>query len=299
MKLRSKLFYAYVAFLLVYAGFVLLPAPQQAVLLQYHLSATGLRLIDLTVVLILAVIWFAGFYGFAKLNSYTSLIRQEKDGKQIAKLTKGVFFLVLWLPVSSTLSAILNFAAAKHPGMLPASTIINNYVSLLIPLIGFIFISEGAYGFSGLIRQRPSSRVMHGLAIPLIYIGLIYSHLVITTTGRDMVYHLSLWWVMLTLVAPYIYMWLIGLVATYQIYYYRQKVTGIVYREGWTFLALGICWLVVLSIGFQYLTTLTVHLRHLSIYALLALIYGLLLVLATGFILIAFGARKLQKIEEV
>lgn len=299
MRLRSKLFYAYLISILVYAGFVILPAPQQAVLFQYNLSATDLRVIDLTIILLMAAIWYAGLYGFAKLNTYTKLIRKEKDGRQAAKLTRGVFFLVIWLPVSSTLSAILNFAAARHPGALPAITVIENYVSLALPLLGFIFIGAGANGLTGLIRQRPSYRVIHALIILLIYISLVYTHLVVTTSGRDTVYHLSLWGILLTLVAPYIYMWFTGLIAAYQIYRYQQKVMGIVYRKGWALLGFGIGWLIIMSIGFQYLNTLTVHLRELSIYALLAIVYSVLLVLAVGFVLIALGARRLQKIEEV
>lgn len=299
MKLRSKLFYAYLLFLGVYAAFTLFPAPSQAVLLHYNLSPTDLRVIYVTLILMLAGIWFAGFYGFAKLNEYTSLISRDKDGRQAAKLTKGVFFLVMWLPVSTTLSAILNFFAQRHPDLLPTFTVIENYVGLALPLLGFVFISKGAHGLNRLIRERPSYKVMHGLVILVIYLGIIYCRLVVSTDQRDAVYHLSLWWILLTIAAPYIYMWFTGLISAYQIYHYQQKVTGIVYRRAWTLLALGIGWLITSSIGFQYLNTLTARLQGWSIYALLALVYGVLIVLAAGFIFIAVGARKLRKIEEV
>lgn len=55
----------------------------------------------------------------------------------------------------------------------------------------------------------------------------------------------------------------------------------------------------MMSISVQSLTTLTPHLVHLSIYWTLAIIYSLLLVLSVGFVLIAIGARQLQRIEEV
>lgn len=299
MRFQSKLFYSYVLFLCLYAGFILLPAPQKAVLAQYHLSPTGLRLIDLTIVILMGIIWFAGFYGFSKMESYTSFIRGEKDGKQIAKLTTGIFFLVMWLPVSSVISAILNFFVTRHPSMLSSVTVINNYVSLAIPLVGFVCISRGAHGLGLLIRKRANYKVLHALVLLVIYLGLIYYHMVISTYQRDAVYHLSLWWLLLTFIAPYIYMWFTGFIATYYIYHYRQNVKGIVYRRALSLLALGIGWLITMSIGFQYLSTLTAHLSSWSIYALLALIYGVLLVLAVGFILIATGARKLQRIEEV
>jgi hypothetical protein len=113
------------------------------------------------------------------------------------------------------------------------------------------------------------------------------------------VYHMSIWLILTTLAAPYIFMWFTGLPATYELYRYSRKVRGIVYRKSWGLLAFGIGWLIVVSIGLQYLSTVTGRLGNLSIYWLLIIIYSLLLVLCIGFILIATGTRKLRKIEEV
>ncbi len=247
----------------------------------------------------LAGIWFAGFYGYAKLQDYARLIRQDKDGQHVSKLTRGVFFLVMWLPVSSVASAILNYIAIKHHGLLAAVKIIENYINLLLPLVGFIFIGIGARGLSELAQHRPTYRSANIMVIALVYIGLIYYRLVATTYHRADVYHMPIWLILTTIVGPYVYMWFIGMLATYEIYRYRRKVAGVVYRKSWNLLALGLGWLVVMSIGFQYLTTLSARLNGLSLYWLLAIVYSVLLVLAISFVLIALGARKLQKIEEV
>jgi|GEM_PF-416351 len=299
LKVRSKLFYSYLLFVIIYAGFVLLPAPSSATLSQYHVSAFWLRAIYVTLILILAGIWFAGFYSYAKLREYARLINDNKDGKQVSLIVRGIFLLVIWLPVSSVSSVILNHIAMRHLGWLPAVTIFDNYVSLLFPLAGFIYISLGARGLSNLVRAHSAYVARNVMAIFLIYVGLIYYHLVATTPFRTTTYHMSIWIILLTLVAPYIYMWFVGLQASYEIYHYRRKVAGIVYKNSWNLLTLGLGWLIIMSIGLQYLTTLTPHLNHLSIYWMLAIIYSLLLLLAAGFVLIALGARKLKKIEEV
>jgi hypothetical protein len=299
LKLRSKLFYTYLAFLAIYSGFVLIPAPLPATLMQYNVSATALRFIDLSIIILLSAIWFAGFYGYAKLRSYSQMISGNKDGDEVAKLTKGMFFIVMWLPVSSVISVILNYFAQRHPSWIPTVTVIDNYINLLLPLVGFIYIGSGARGLNRIVRKRPSYRTANVMAIFIIFIGLIYQRLVATTTHRNEVYHMSIWLIIATINAPYIYMWAVGLVAAYELYLYRQKVAGVVYRKSWGLLALGLSWLIVMSIVFQFLTTLTARLNHLSIYWLLAIIYSLLLVLSVGFILIAIGTRKLQKIEEV
>jgi hypothetical protein len=299
MKLKTKLFYSYVLFLIIYSGFVLLPAPSPATLLQYHVSATGLRVIFVTLIILLALIWYIGFYSYAKIRTYAQLIRGSKDGKQVAKLSKGIFLIVMWLPVSSTFSAILNYIAGKHIGFLPAATVIENYVSLLVPLMGFIYISRGARRLSEIVKQRPSYGVTNVLALLLIYIGLIYLRLVTTAQNRQSIYHMPVWVILTTLVAPYVYMWFMGLLAVYELYIYRRKVTGIIYRKSLGQLSFGLGWLIVLSIGLQYFSTLSAHLTRLSIYGILAIIYVLLLLLAIGFVFIANGTRKLQRIEEV
>jgi hypothetical protein len=299
VKVRSLLFYGYLFFIVVYALFTLLPAPSRITLAQYHLSPAGLRIIFATIVLIQAFIWYAGFYGYTKLQAYANLIQGNKDGKQVAKLTRGIFLVVMWLPVSSVISVILSYYSRDHLGWIPAITIFQNYLSIILPLSGFIFISMGARGLSRLVRLRTSYLSSNILIIAVIYVGLIYYHLIASTANRTEVYHLSIWLILLTIVAPYIYMWSIGLMVAYEIYLYRKKIAGIVYRKSWSYLALGLAWLIVTSIGFQYLIGLVARLDKLSIYWVLAIIYSLLLVLSIGFILISVGTRKLQKIEEV
>jgi hypothetical protein len=299
MKIRSKLFCNYLFFLIVYSAFTLLPAPSRVTLTKYHLNVMGLRSIDITIILFLAGIWFAGFYGYSKLRAYNQLIQTSKDGKAITWITRGVLMLVLWLPVPSVTSSILNYISLRHLSLLPAVTIINNYISLIFPLVAFVCISKGARLLSEIARIRLTFKAINLLVIVIVYIGLIDYHLIASTPDREAVYHMSIWLILTTLAAPYIFMWFTGLPATYELYRYSRKVRGIVYRKSWGLLAFGIGWLIVVSIGLQYLSTVTGRLGNLSIYWLLIIIYSLLLVLCIGFILIATGTRKLRKIEEV
>lgn len=299
MHLKSKLFISYAVFVVAYACLVLIPAPSAVTLALYKLTPLALRMIDVTIIVLLAAIWFAGFYGFGKLHSYSRMIHDDKDGEHVAMLTRGILLMVLWLPVSSVVSGALNLIATHHTNLVAPFAIIENYVNLALPLAGVIFISIGAWGLSELVRQRPTYRAIGFLALFLIYSGLVYYRLVATTQNRTSIYHMSIWWILLTLVAPYIYMWFMGLLATYEIFNYRLKVPGVVYRASWRLLSIGLGWLIVSSIAVQYLTTLTGRLTHLSIYWVLVIVYALLLVYSVGFVMIALGARKLQRIEEV
>lgn len=299
MKLSTKLFYSYLVFLIVYALFTLLPVPTQRTLVQYDVSILGFRLIELTIIVILGVIWYIAFHGYAQLSEYTGLIRKETDGKQVDRLCKGVFLIAMWFPVSSVLSAILGYITLHDVGFASAASIIGNYASLAIPLVGFIFVSLGAHGLSGIVHKQPTYRATNILVLLIIYSGLLYYHLVMTTPDRSLVYHLPVVLILTTLVAPYLYMWYLGLRASYEIYNYQRKIGGEVYKQAWRRLSFGLGWIIGTSVIFQYLTTLSTHLVGLSIYWILAIVYSLLLILAVGFLLISQGTKKLQRIEEV
>jgi len=299
MPLKSKLFISYIVFLIIYACFTLIPKPLKATLTNFRLSATGYRWIEVSLIIILAVIWYAGFYGYYMVRKYASLVKDFKDGQHVLRIRQGLGWLVLWLPLSETVSAILKYFDNRHLNLLPAFTNINLYLNLLLPLVAFILISRGALGFSTMAKLRPKSSVVNLLLIGLIYLGLIYYHLVVSTPSRPQVYHLSLWLLLITVIAPYIYMWSVGFYASYQLYLYRRKAPGVIYRQSWRALSIGLTWLLVTTIIFQFLTTLTAHLLKFSIYGILGIVYGLLLILAIGFLLVAYGTRKLASLESV
>lgn len=298
MQLKSKLFYSYLILLLIYCAFTLIPNPSAEILKRYHVSALGLRLIDLTLIIIIALIWFAAFYGYAKLHRYYQFIKHDKDGKQVGLICEGIFYLMLWLPISSVVSSIFNYINTRHPNLIGTTTIINNYIGLIFPLIGFVLIGIGARRLNELVKKRPSTFISNILSLIIVYVAFIYFHLIASTQNRDVAYHMSFWPLMLTLAVPYSYMWFTGLVAAYELYYYQQKVVGIIYKKSWKYLALGIGWLIISSMALQYLTTISSRLDSLSIYIILAIVYALLILIATGFLLVMLGAKKLQKIEE-
>ena len=297
---NKKLFLTYLTFLVIYAVFTLAPHPNAATMLRYHITSLTLRILSATIIVILAIIWGTGFYGYAKLRAYAKMIDRQADGQKVEILSRGIFFLVMWLPVSEVVSAVLNFAATKHPNLLPTFTVIENYINLALPLVAFVFIAVAARGLSGLVKQRKYNYHFSGLLILfIVYASIVYTHLVASTSNRTLVYHLSLWMILLTIVAPYMYMWLTGAIAAYELFNYQRLVSGVLYRRSWSFLAIGCGWLIITSMLFQYLGTVLPRLNKLSLYEILIIVYSLLLVLSIGFILIAVGSTRLQKIEEI
>lgn len=299
MKLKSRLFYTYLLIVGLYGAITIVPNPSAATIAQYHTSAGSIRMATVFLVAVEAAIWFVGFYAYSKFDSYVKMIKGAKDGNQVEQLRRGVLLIALWGPVSSTTTSILNYSVQTHVISSSASIIASHYVGLALPLMAYVCISWGASGLSRLLQQRPSYLSRTLLNIILIYISVIFVRLVFTTPKLQSVYRESGWVIMLTLVAPYIFMWLTGATAAYELFCYSQKSAGLVYRRLWRLLAIGFGWLIAGSILLQFVTVLMPRLQEISsLGTILLIIYALLLFLSIGFVLIARGTTNLQKIEE-
>lgn len=300
MSTKVKALYAYGILTILYAGEELLLPTSKTTLEHYHITSLHLRLLNLSFTLLYAIIWFCAICGFYNLRQYYALIRKTKDGKPLSNITLGIGFLAFWVPVTNVINAFASYVSRYHSNLVGPIGVGENYLSLLIPLIGFVFISIGARGLIDIVKQRPSLRGTNILVLLVISIGVTYIYLVSNTHNRlNSTYNLPIFFLLSTLAVPYIYMWFIGLLSLYEIFLYRLKVPGIVYRDSWRLLGYGLGALIIISIVFQYLSTISRRLTRLDLNGVLIVLYLLLILQAIAYILIALGARNLKKIEEV
>jgi hypothetical protein len=299
MNVKSKIFYWYVAFLVLFIGFTLLPAPDAITLAKYHISSLTLRLLGLTFVIPEAIIWYIAFYAYEKIRQYSQLVKVGREGVQIAKIARGLLILSVGLPVAAIFSSMLTLIASHHHEFTAASVVIRNYTNVVFPLIAFVYISLGARGLSDLVKTRPRPLIINGVILAVITLGVIFCCLIVQAHHElRTTYHMSPQLVMLTLGIPYMYIWFLGLFASVELQQYSTKVAGIVYRRSWNVFIGGIVAIIFVSILLQYLTTLSTWLTSLSLGAVILLLYGLLSLLAAAYIVVALGAKKLTKIEE-
>lgn len=300
MKLRSRIFYTYTAFVAAYVIITVLPAPAKATLTKYHLDLLRLRFLDATIIILIAGMWYAIFYGYDRLNRYSQLIKQNQDGKQVSRVASGLFVFAIGLPLSSLISSAFVLIAQRHPDMTAASAIIPNYVNVIYPIVAYLFIYHGVRGLNAHTKSRPSGNVVQLVGLITITLGVVFCDL-IARSHKDLAtaYHLSYSMVMITLAIPYIFTWFLGLFVIAEMYEYSKHVAGIVYRKGWMRLTFGLGSIIVINILLQYLQTLSSWVNDLTLAYLLLLLYVLLFLLAGGFIVVALGTRQLMKIEEV
>lgn len=290
----------FIAAVLIYAFLTLIPAPDQEALQRFDVSATTLRLLSLTVVVPMALIWFAAFYGYQTLHRYQKAVAESEDGQRLVMLTKGIFVLALSLPLTTIISSILNLYTRNRPHLEAEATIISNYIELFIPLLAFIYISKGARKLVETTKKRPSQYALNSIVFISMFLGVAYCYLSAVAPGSlyDS-YFLTTGFFLFSIALPYMYMWFLGLFAAHELYLYSHKVKGTIYRQAWSTLSKGLATVIIVSIVLQYLTALSAQLEELSLGWLLALVYVLLLLWGASYLLVASGTKKLQMIEEV
>jgi len=103
----------------------------------------------------------------------------------------------------------------------------------------------------------------------------------------------------ITIMVPYLYVWFIGLLASYEIAIVSKNVKGVLYRRALQLLGAGLVTIIVSSIALQYISGVSTHTTHIVFDY--KLVVGVLfrIVGGAGFIMLALGALRLKRIEEV
>lgn len=299
---KNRIFYIFGGCVAVYAALTLSTPLNPATLHHYHLTAMTMHWLNISFVVPLAIIWFIACYGYVRLRRYSQLVAEGggKDSKPVKQLASGVLILTIWLPLSSIIGALYQYIIATHPGLEGPGLVIHHYFDLLLPLIGFTLIGLAAHRLNSLTRQKFPWWAVNVLTIILLIINAIYSYLILHNSSPVVysIYYLPKSLVLFSLVIPYTYIWIIGLIAAGELYQYRMDIPGVLYRRSWGWLAAGIALLIVMSILLQYITTLSQQLLGWSLGGILGVVYIILLLMAGSYLVLASGAKKLQKIEE-
>jgi hypothetical protein len=289
----------FIVLVLVTFGLALGLPPDPHAVQQLHTSATDYRLAIAALLIPYAVIWYLSFYAFAKLQEYSKPLRDTKDGSAFYKISIGLGAIAFSLVFPTTMSLILNDIASHHASFSAAATIINNYLGLFPGLISFLLLYNGT---RSLLKTAKGSIEKLDLRwhIPwFIVFSVVFSHLTIANSGHGHPYHLSLWLLVLTFIAPYIYGWSLGLLSAYDLNLYARTTPGSLYRQAIKRFAVGIGIVIMASIAIQFLNVTIAQRVDKSLGAVLLIDYVLLIMVAAGLGLVALGTKRLKKIEEI
>lgn len=291
---------------IVYIAQSLMVEADKATLDKYDITAGQAKALALTITLPYIIIWFVALVGYLRLRAYTSSIKSGADGAAFTIISRGLLWLVLWLPLSAVIASWGSTYYHDNPASTANIVRLNNYFNLVILFAGFTYIYLGTKKLLPLIKKayRPPTQI-----VTLIYISFSALYVLLTlddsaryapTQSVDVAsYYQPDWIIVVTLLIPRLIMWFIGILAIQNLYLYSQKVKGSLYKAALDNLALGIGWVILTTIVFRCIQSLSSPIGQLSLGLLLVFIYGLLLLLSVGFVLIARGAKSLQKLEEL
>ncbi|HEX4774574.1 MAG TPA: hypothetical protein VH234_03590 [Candidatus Saccharimonadales bacterium] len=296
-------------FALISLAYVLLVAllPQdKATLSKYHISGGQLVGLDIAILAPYIVIWLFALVGYLRLKAYAESIRGGKDGEAFRLIALGLFWLSFWLPISAVISSATSGYYRAHTSSTPEMINLNNYVNILLLLAAFIFVYEGSKKLLSIVK-RTEVPLPHFVMILFISFSSVYTFLVIHDPARQFPtqsvhvasYYLPDWLIILSIVIPRLITWYLGVKAIHNIYMYRKKTKAPIYKHALSRLAFGLGWVIATIIVLRLFESLTSQLNRMSLQAILLIIYVLLAIMCVGYVLIAKGARSLQRIEEI
>lgn len=271
----------------------------------YHLDSLQYHVLYIIVVLPIIISWFVAFYSYEKVKSYTESIRKTAEGDEFALITKGHAWLAWSLPLTLIISLMLNTIANSFSGFHVSAIIIANYISVLIPLIAFSYIGSGSRGLLSRAHVTLSLSGIRGTILIFAALGVLFcfatfQHINITSIkDSNNLYFMPVWLMVLTVIGPYLYAWFVGLLAAFELSAIGRTAKGVLYRQAMQLFSSGLIAVISSSIALQYVSSVIPRTGSLLINGRLLLSYLFRLVAVLGFILLAAGARKLQRIEEV
>lgn len=308
MKRINGYYLWFIALAFTYSLLILMVPPDASVLVRYGLTPGIARLVSLSLAIPVMTIWFMAFYGFIQFKQYANLIKKNQDGQSLAKVANGLMVLAFGLPLGSLCSTALNYIAARNSSLIPATVIINNYIMLGFVLVGFAIIYQGTKSLTELTQNQERRSVYDSFAVALLVIfSIAYCYITLTNPARQFppagvrraAYYMSDIPLIFTIIVPYLFVWFYGIRSTFLLRSYRSNVPGKLYKQALGYLAAGLGTVIISQMLLRFLVSLTTLLNSLSLQYLLMVLYGLVLIIGTGYVLIAMGSKKLKKIEEV
>lgn len=281
-------------------------APSRATQTKYHLSAGQLKLLILSIIIPYIIIWAIALVGSMRLIAYADGIKKSRDGAAFHEIAQGVLWFALWLPLSNVVDTFITHYYNLHPASTAHLTWVINYLNIVLLFPGFLLINRGSKMLLAIVK-RPADYLPQAIAFGYIALSALYVALVLRDPTRQFpspdvpaaAYYESDWWLVTTIIIPRLLMWFLGLQAAYNIYLYREKVKGALYRLALDNLAKGTALAIVVIIILRCFQSLATLLSKFGLGLILLIIYVLLILMAVGYILIARGASRLQKLEDL
>lgn len=286
--------------LVIAVALVIILPPTHGTLQKLNISETEYRLAISTLILPFAIIWFSAFYAYNKLRVYATQIQSTREGTAFKSIADGTGVLAWGLAGTTILAILFDAISSANPGFTGFQKVFSDYISILVPLIGFTFIGSGTRILNVISKVRPNIIGTRIIILVFLTIGVFFSHLVLSNSAHNNdPYYLPFFFLVITFIIPYLYAWFIGLLSANEFRLYAQAVKGIIYKRALIWLAVGLTIVVIASVASQFINSVFLTKHNISIGSAFLMTYPIFVIEAVGYGLVAYGARWLKRIEEV
>jgi hypothetical protein len=274
---------------------------------RYNVSVEYLRAIQVVLALPLLFIYAAVAFAAVTFVVYSYRISSSKEGSGYSDLSTGLM-LTVGSFVLSGLFGVVAYNYIDTPSE-TTFTIVRNYANLLIGLgIYFYFYIGSAKLISTL--KNVSSKLVRNQQIAqfaVLVFGSIYTYFVFQNPYRTVssnpditpVYGLPDALILVTIIIPYLFSWLLGATATVNLFYYSKNVVGIIYKKIFEKLAKGFVLIITLTISLQIVSQFSDYWAQIGLNSILGVIGIIFAVLIVAYLQFGSAAKKLDKIETV
>lgn len=305
MKNLNTSLVLFVLLILSYLLITFLIPTDPASLERYNISEFVARLIGLSFSIPGILIWSAAFYGYSKVHQYALTIEGDRDGEAFNTLATGLGFLAFSLPINTIISTLLGYYAMLHPESVEITGASIRYTEAILSLLAFILIYRGAVQISQILKinKLPNSVFVF---MGTLLLGIVFSYFsYINPPGfTEMVNgqeRLTTFGLIIFIIRMLIKVitWYLAIQSAVLINTYSLQVKGEIYKRALNFLVKGFYMVTFSSIFVQGLTVVQFGLEEQNLGVILIVIYLILALIAIGYVLIALGAKNLNKLEQV
>lgn len=274
---------------------------------DHHLTLAEARVFAISMAITYIFIWILAFYAARELIAYSQSIKQYKDGDAFSMLASALLVIAVYLPFRTISKILLNYLAHLHPAFTQTSYLLITYINVLFPLAIYAYISIGGARLFSMVRSKVPLQHVCALALLLCMVAATYCYVAFSTSVKltpsnwfvTIDYHIAAPLRIYTVVVPHLFMWAIGLIGTYQLYFYQRHIQGIIYKNSLMMLSVGLTLQIITTIVVQYLIVIAATIERLPVGVMLLLSVILLSTVIGAYIMIVKGINRLRVFEEL
>lgn len=269
----------------------------------YHISHAAALLIDLTIFILVGIIWYVAMRGATSFKNYANIVHGAKEAPGLNAIANGLIWAATYLVVISVTGAVVQYFATSN--FSDTLAILRDHLTVLVVLVAFIYLYVGSQRLAYIAKfdtwDRKTMLIIAVYMLFAIAFVIAFTHATVPPPGssRNSLSILPHNILLFSLILPYLIAWFLGILACVNISRYAIRSRGILYRQALVNLVRGIITVIAFGIILQLLTFSVRFLTSLSLSSILAIIYAIIILYGLGFLFIRSGAKMLSRIEVV